>query len=82
MLPELIKRETERCSTNARQQAGSSLANKLARIAWSVLHNATHLTPRYAVAAANSSRMRHHMERIKSRTLSLVAQMVARQPVR
>ena len=72
-----------------RNKLATALANKLARIAWSVLSNGKafdthtsrgrgHLSRR----PPTSSRLRNCMERIDRRALSLVAQMVARQPVR
>ena len=62
-----------------------ALANKLARIAWSVLRHDkpfdTHLEPPQS-RPRSSSRLRNCMERIDRRTLNLVNRLVARQPAR
>ena len=72
-----------------RNKLATALANKLARIAWSVLRNEKAFdTHRHEVDGHlsrdlnTSSRLRHCMERIDRRAQSLVTQMVARQPVR
>lgn len=62
-----------------------ALANKLARITWSVLRNETtfdHQRDHENIEEIHSSRMRHDMERINQRALSQMAQMVACQSSR
>jgi hypothetical protein len=63
----------------------TALANKLARIAWSVLRNEKAFdTPRHEIIepTSPSSPQRERIERIDERIKCLVTQMVARQPVR
>jgi len=70
-----------------RNKLATALANKLARITWSVLRNEKAFdAPQYEaygyLKPHPSSRKRKCMERIDERIYSLVTQMVVRQPVR